>query len=158
MSYSNKLSEDAKITFMDYDPDKSDTLTQGVQSNITWIDMEGYHAITAIAFRTVGTGVVQAAALYAASDGTGTGATIIGTALGSTGASGLLGSASSDGASAGMVVLEATHDEIANALSGATHVQVRLSPATGTDEFGICVIRHRARYPKTGLTASGDGR
>jgi len=155
---SNKFTEETKIVFRDFDPAANNTLTAaGITSN--WIDMKDYHRITAIAFRTVGTGKVQAAALKVSATANGASAQTV-VSAGSTNATGSLvdaTAAKTATSGCGIVVLDATADECAAALSGGRYVGLLLSCATATDEFGVIYILSQPRYAASGLTATDNG-
>lgn len=158
MAANRRFSDENTVIIVDFDPNQSDTLTN--VSSTRWVNMENYNKITCIAIRTVGAGNVQNAGLYVSAAVTGTSAVLVGSLLGSTKATGCLVAADPGSAyaenDAGIVVLEATHDEIAAALEGGQFVSARMSLATGTDEFGVIYILSEPRYAAGGLVASSN--
>lgn len=150
MSVNRRFSEQTKVYFRDHDPDASDTLTN-VGLSTAWVDMLGWNHITAIIFRTVGTGKVQDAALYVSAAAAGSSAKLIGSKAGSTNASGSLVDATAGKTARtgiGMVVLEANWSELGAALKNGRYVSARASLATGTDEMGVIYILSEPREVK----------
>jgi hypothetical protein len=160
---SKNPSENLQLIFQDMDFSNSDTFLYSTRNTSNWINVSRFHKVMAVIFRTVGTGKVQNARLMAASTVTGTGATAVSTLGSSVSAGGLLnvaaGSNANNGslgsAGAGMVVLEATSKDLDSTLADADFVQVQVSPATGTDEFGVLFVLSDPRYGEGGLTATG---
>ena len=159
----SQLSERMAVYFMDFDPSTSDTLKYNTDTaaNANWINIENWHRVMCIVFRTVGTGIIQAGELRIASDVNGTGATAI-ASVGSTSCGGLLNAAqpSNDNTGergAGMVVFEFDTKDVEKTLADGKYLQVALSCATGTDEFGICWILSDPRYAKADYTSDGVG-
>lgn len=148
MGANRRFSDENTVIIVDFDPNQSDTLTN--VSSTRWVNMERWNKITCIAIRTVGTGKVQNAGIYVSAAAAGTAASLVGSLIGSTNATGSLVGADPATAfgsqDAGIVVLEATHDEIAVALEGGQYVSARMSLATGTDEFGVIYILSEPRF------------
>jgi hypothetical protein len=134
-----RFSEDAAITVVDFDPNQSDTLTDG---GMTGVDMEGYHRLTALYFPTVASGTVQDFALYGDDTTTGANATQI-----------VTNGSKTVTALTGYLILETSADEIAAVDDTIKFITARLSLSTGTDEGRLVIIRHGARDKQTGLSA-----
>lgn len=150
--------EEARFFFRDVDPSTKDTrVVAGCSTR--FIDMKDFHRVTAIFFRTVGTGSIQQATLYSASAAAGTNITAI-KSSGSTEATGLLNAAtpsmSSAYSGAGIIVLEATADEIAAADPDGRFISARASFATATDEMGLLIILSEPRYGRQNMTITSN--
>lgn len=154
----NRFTEEYVFKFRDHDPNASDTLTN-VGLSTAWIDMLDYDEVTVVMFRTVGTGKVQNAGLYASAASTGTSAALVGSLHGSTNCTGSLvdATAGKTGTSgAGIVVLNATYDDIQKGLAGGRYICARASLATGTDELGVIyILRPRERAANKLATDNG---
>jgi hypothetical protein len=153
-----RFTEDVKFVIRDADASTKDTLIQGNVST-AWIDMKGFDFLTAIIFRTVGTGSVQDANISVSAASTGTSAAVV-TSSGSTECTGSLLDATpgkTGTAGAGIIILEATFDEMIGALATAQFAAVKISVATATDEFGIIYMRSRAREGTANLTQTANG-
>ena len=152
-----RFSERHALICHNFDKDQSDTMTN--VSSTAWVDMRYWGRITALCFRAAGTGSVQEAGLYVSAASTGTTASLIGSLHGSNAATDLASAAAGTNSERDcrLIILEASYDEIAAALSGGRYVSARLSLATGTDEFYILYILSEPRYGSaTGMT-SGAG-
>lgn len=154
----NRLEEEFKVNFRDHDPNASDTLTNAGFST-AWLDMFNFDEVQFVAFRTVGTGVVQDSAIFTSASSTGSNAVLVRSLGGSTNATGSLvdATAGKTGTTGvGLVVHTATYDDIQKALEGGRFVCLRMSLATGTDEFGIVSTR-RLRERAADQLVSGNG-
>lgn len=87
-------------------------------------------------FKTVGTGNTDGFEIIAATDAAGTGSPTVVVAH---------ATPTTQNAVGDYLVLECDAQQIREALAGATHVGVRLEPATNTDEFVISVIAEYAQ-------------
>ena len=155
---STRLTETTKIVFRDWDASTKDTLLQGNVST-AWIDMKGWDELTVIIFRTVGTSSVQDANISVSAISTGTNAQVV-TSEGSTECTGSLVDATpakTNTTGCGIIVLNATHDEMVGALAGYQFAACKISITTATDEFGVIYIRSRADEMKAGLLQTDNG-
>jgi hypothetical protein len=160
---SAKLSETTQVIFYGFDPSTKDTLVYDTDTaaNLNWINVENWHRVMVIVFRTTGTGSVQQCQLMAASDVNGTGAVGI-SSSGSTEATILVNAAagSNDNTGergAGMIVFDLNTADLEDTLADAKYIQIRMSLATGTDDFGVAFILSEPRYAKGTFTSTGSG-
>jgi hypothetical protein len=128
------------------------------------INISQFNRVTCILWRIAGSGVIQAAQMYAADTVAGGNITAITSTLqGSTSCGGLI--ATADGTNAtglvgalgcGMIIMETTASEVDKVLANADFVTARANFATAGDELGMLWILSEPRYPKAGLTANGS--
>lgn len=155
---SSRFTEMTKIVFRDWDASTNDTLLQGNVST-AWIDMKGWDELTVIIFRTAGTSSVQDSNISVSASSTGTSAAVV-TSSGSTECTGSLIDATpgkTNTTGCGIIVLNATHDDMVKALAGYRYAACKASITTATDEFGMIYIRTRAREQEAGLLATDNG-
>lgn len=153
-----RLTETLKVVFRDWDASTNDTLIQGNVST-AWIDMKGWDELTVIIFRTVGTSSVQDANISVSAASTGTSAAVV-TSQGSTECTGSLVDATAgktDTTGCGIIVLNATHDDMVGALAGYRYAACKISITTATDEMGVIYIRSRPREIKGSQLATDNG-
>ncbi len=153
-----RLTEEIKVVFRDWDASTNATLIVGNVST-AWIDMLGWDEITVIMFRTVGTSSVQDANISVSAASTGTSAAVV-VSSGSTEVTGSLVDATpgkTGTTGCGILVLNATYDDLQGALEGGRFVALKASITTATDEFGIIYIRSKARERKADQLATDNG-
>lgn len=130
---------------LDFDPDSaSETAVDLVPGSAdSYFPIAQYKRFLVGAFRSVGTGAITTFKIYAATAADGTGATaVVAHALGS-----------APDAVGDTVWLECNVEQIHEVLATATHVGVKITLATSTDE---CVVYFEAAepyFPHAGLTA-----
>lgn len=153
-----RFTETTKIVFRDWDASTNVTLIGGNVST-AWIDMKGWDELTVIIFRTIGTSSVQDSNISVSASVSGSDAVVV-TSSGSTECTGSLVDATpgkTDTTGVGMIVLNATHDEMVDALAGYRYAACMISITTATDEMGIIYIRSRPREIKGDQLATDNG-
>lgn len=130
---------------VDFDPDVNTLALVDLApgSSDECLEIAQYKRFVAGLFRSVGTGSVSKFQIIAATDGDGTGATIV--------VEHALGSAPD--AVGDTIWLECDAEQIREVLATATHVGVRVTLATATDECVVFFERCEPYYPHSGLTA-----
>ena len=156
-----RTSENCKLIWQDIDLSTKSTFVYSTRNVSNWINIEAYHNVMAVIFRTVGTGNLKGARIRVATSVTGTGAATLVSLSGSTKATGLINVAagSNDGTGIrgiGMAVLEATSSNIRDTVAEGNYVQVQVNATTATDEFGVLWILSDPRFGKADLTSTGN--
>lgn len=157
--------ESNSVLFWDFDTStlaNSRTLTN--VTSTAWIDMSRWGRVVFMVVRIAGTGNILNAGIYASAASTGSSAALVGSLFGSTAASGLWMTTVCNGTNllspmvgdpdAGYLILEASYDQVAAALSGGRYVTLRMASAADADEFAICAILTEPRKKTTGLPAA----
>jgi hypothetical protein len=126
------------VTVYDFDPDSANA------TDVGWVDMRDYGALTVLAIRTIGTGAVDGFKILAntASDGSGTDFEVKSHAT-----------ATEPDAIADFVVLEASAEEIRSGGEGYRYASAQIELATSTDEMIVVYICSQPRFPHDDLTA-----
>lgn len=151
---SNKPTEDTKVVFRDFDPNT--TVLTNVNST-NWLDMSDWGRVMVVAFRTSGTGNARLVLKCSAASAGSSSATV--SSIGTTSCTGLLNAASNGSIGnpgCGMLVVDATYDDVTKALEGARYVGAQIECTTQTDEFGVAYIFSEPRTKTSGLTATGN--
>lgn len=132
------LSSTLKVTMHDFDPDET------THTDVNWSDMRDFGAVLMTMMHTVGTGTVNAFSILAnaASDGSGTDATVKTHALGS-----------DPNAVGDYIHLEALASEIVNLATDLRYVSGNISLATTTDECVVTYVFGLPRFAYGSLTA-----
>ena len=131
------LSSTLKVAMYDFDPDET------THTDVNWSDMRDFGAEMTMLF-SIGTGEVAAFSILAnaASDGSGTDATVKTAAL-----------TSNPDAVGDYTFLEALASEIVNLATDLRYVSGNISLATGTDECVVTYVLGLPRFAYGGLTA-----
>lgn len=147
MAYSTNLAlSRANRRLADFDPDVTTAVIVDLVpgSNDEMLPLSaGYRRFVAGLVRSVGTGGVTAFEIIAATDADGTGAVAVATHAGPTTAN----------AVGDYIWLECDIEQVLAALATATHIGVRVTLATGTDECIIYFERSEPTFEYGGLTA-----
>lgn len=109
---------------------------------ISWVSVALYRGYVVGLMRTIGTSAVTLT-INAATSAAGAGSTIVKTKTFTAGQPDAVGD---------FVFLEATADEITEALPTATHVSAVVTLATGTDELAAVTIQTQPIFPQSGLS------
>ena len=145
MAYStDRLASRSERRMVDFDPDAT-TLTLvdlDPASNAECLPLLHFRRFMAGLFRSVGTGVLTAWQIIAATDADGGGATVV-----------VAGAVLTPDAVGDRVWLECDIEQVRLALPTATHIGVRVQYATATDEGVVFFERADPEFPRAGLTA-----
>lgn len=139
------LSRAARV-MVDFDPDATTAVIADLDksgSGELFAISDGYRRFVAGLVHTVGTGNVDAFQIIAATDADGTGATVV--------VEHAFGSEAN--AVGDTVWLECDIAQVKEVLATATHIGVRATLATATDECIIYFERSDATFERSGLTA-----
>ena len=130
---------------VDHDPDVNTKAEVDLDPTAAakYLPVALYRRFLAGLMHSVGTGSITAFELVAATDDTGTGATII--------VSHALGS--DPNAVGDRLWLECDIEQVREVLPTATHIGVRITLATATDECVVFFERASPQFPAAGLTA-----
>jgi len=111
-------------------------------ANSNWYDMEEYHRVVGILQTgTVAAGEDVRIAIYAATDGSGTSATLVKQ----------MTAAQAVNGNNDLAFVEVRGEEVEAALANAKFVQIRAT-ATGTPEYGVIINLYVPQYPPVDVT------
>ena len=118
------------------------TWADQASANSNYYDMEEFHRATAILM----TGTVAAAedariAIYAATDGAGTGATVVKQ----------MTAAQAVNGNDDLAIIEIQSEEVVAALANGKFIQIRAT-VTGTPEYGVMLVLHDPRFQPVDVT------
>lgn len=137
------LTSRSERRMVDFDPDATSAtlVTLDPANSAQCVEVAGFRRFLAGVCKSVGTGAVSKVEIVAATDAAGTGATVIAEKTTSADAVG------------DTVWIECDAAQVTEVLPGATHVGVRVTLATGTDECVVFFERADPFYAHAGLTA-----
>lgn len=146
---SNKIASNFSIIPYDDDPGATTATVVTDGTTARWVSMVNWGNFAGIVFPTiVGGGGVTLVEIVAATDSSGTNVTAV---LSS-------GTVAADAALVDYVFIECTAEQIKEVGVAAgynfTHVALRVTNATNTDENVAVYIRANPRFPQSGLTAT----
>lgn len=151
---SNLPTEDTKVVWRDFDPNTT-TLTNVNSTN--WLDMSDWNRVLVVAVRTAGTSDSRMVLKVSAAAAGSSAQTV--DSIGTTSCTGLMNGASNGSIGnpgAGMLICEATYDQVVKALDGGRYIGAQIEATTNTDEFGVCYIFSDPRTKATGQTVTGN--
>ena len=140
----DKLASHSERRMVDFDPDV-DTLAivdLDPASSAEFLPLAQFRRFMAGLVRSVGTGAVDNFEIVAATDGDGTGATVV-----------VAKTPTTANAVGDRVWLECSIEQVREVLATATHIGVRIELATATDECIVFFERAEPEFPRAALTA-----